>query len=47
MRFTDQYVNYARVASFTPRYNWFERMALSPIMLAEVNKGYLVQNPGY
>lgn len=43
----EEFANYTRKASFVPEYFWFDRMYLSPFTLNEVNKGYLVQNPGY
>ena len=43
----EEFANYTRKESFVPEYFWFDRMYLSPFTLNEVNKGYLVQNPGY
>ena len=42
-----EFANYTRKPSYVPEYTWHERMSLSPFTLSEVNKGYLVQNPGY
>lgn len=44
---TEEFANYTRKPSYVPEYTWHERMSLSPFTLSEVNKGYLVQNPGY
>lgn len=35
------------VPAYTSKYAWFDKMNLSPIVQSEINKGYLVQNPGY
>jgi hypothetical protein len=43
----EDFANYRRIPSFVPRYNWYLKQSLSPFTLNEVNKGYLVQNPGY
>ena len=43
----EEFANYTRKPSYVPEYTWHERMSLSPFTLSEVNKGYLVQNPGY
>lgn len=43
----EEFANYTRKPSYVPEYKWYDRMYLSPFTLSEVNKGYLVQNPGY
>lgn len=43
----EEFGDYSLKPSYTPNYAWFDRMSLSPFTLEEVNKGYLVQNPGY
>lgn len=43
----EEFGNYTRKPSYVPAYTWNDRMSLSPFTLSEVNKGYLVQNPGY
>ncbi len=43
----DQYVNYVVIEDAITTHVWFDRMNLSPIQRYEINKGYLVQNPGY
>lgn len=43
----EEFANYTRKPSYVAVYTWNSRMSLSPFTLSEVNKGYLVQNPGY
>lgn len=42
-----QYLNYEVIADAITGHVWFDRMNLSPIQRYEINKGYLIQNPGY
>lgn len=43
----NQYVDYEVIEDFRTTHVWFDRMNLSPIQRYEIDKGYLVQNPGY
>jgi hypothetical protein len=43
----EEFKDYARKSAYVANYAWNDRMSLSPFTLSEVNKGYLVQNPGY
>jgi hypothetical protein len=43
----NQYVDYYVIADNITTHVWFDRMNLSPIQQYEIDKGYLVQNPGY
>jgi starch-binding outer membrane protein, SusD/RagB family len=42
-----QFVNYQVKACVNTTHVWFDRMNLLPIQRYEINKGYLIQNPGY
>lgn len=42
-----QYLNYEVIEDVITNHVWFDRMNLSPIQRYEINKGYLIQNPGY
>jgi len=42
-----QYEDYEVIACVYTTHVWFDRMNLSPIQRYEINKGYLIQNPGY
>lgn len=42
-----EFKDYTRRSAYVANYAWNDRMSLSPFTLGEVNKGYLVQNPGY
>lgn len=44
---SSQYVNYKVIEDFYTTHVWFDRMNLSPFQQYEIDKGYLVQNPGY
>jgi starch-binding outer membrane protein, SusD/RagB family len=43
----DQFVDYEVMECIHTTHIWFDRMNLLPIQRYEVNKGYLIQNPGY
>lgn len=43
----EEFEDYKLIDAFVAKYAWDDRMYLSPFTLTEVNKGYLVQNPGY
>ena len=43
----EDYGEYSLADAYVPVYAWHERMYLSPINPNEVNKGIIVQNPGY
>ncbi|MDY3979176.1 MAG: RagB/SusD family nutrient uptake outer membrane protein [Tidjanibacter sp.] len=42
-----EFGNYSLVDSYIGTYVWKQRMYLTPISLGEVNKGVILQNPGY
>ena len=43
----EDYGDYSLTDAYVPLYAWHERMYLSPINPNEVNKGIILQNPGY
>ena len=45
-RVPEDFISY-RLDEAAQKYVWLKKMYLSPITLAEVNKGYIEQNPGY
>lgn len=43
----NEFKDYRLIPAYVSDYAWDDRMYLTPFTLTEVNKGYLIQNPGY
>ena len=46
-RRTDEFGDFYLGNCYVGVYAWYPRMSLSPITLSEINKGIIIQNPGY
>jgi len=47
VRVPADFLTYKLAPATVPVYAWYDKMYLSPFPQVEMNKGYLVQNPGY
>jgi len=47
VRVPSDFLSYKLAPATVPVYAWYDKMYLSPFPQVEMNKGYLVQNPGY
>lgn len=43
----EEFGDFYMANSYVGEYAWKTRMSLSPITLSEINKGIIIQNPGY